>query len=191
MKRILTMLLLLALTMTCVHAEPGEENITLIVRAEELARELDARAENETDVRSYSLSEREVDMILGWGAGSHDTPTDVLMLDLSMFMDALAQEIPADAPEAGRLMLHRRLGDVLLQAAINAGGATRVVASSVARRNATFAAPVMNDSGLFLLLYEDATPVGVSWYAQEGAVSMTAVFLPDAFAKKDKKQLDA
>ena len=102
MKRMLMMLLLLTLALTCVHAEPGEENITLIVKAVELARELDARAENETDVRSYSLSEREVDMILGWGAGSHDTPTDVLMLDLSMFMDALAQEIPADvsSPDA-------------------------------------------------------------------------------------------
>ena len=190
MKRILTlMLLLLVLAMTCVHAEPGEENITLIVKAEALAAELDALAENEAYIKELSLEEQVVDMILGWGAGNHDTPARVLMLDFSMFMGALVQEIPAEAPEAGRVMLHRSLGQVLLQAATNAGGADMVAASAVARTTTTFAAPVLNDSGVFLLLYEDATPVGVSWYAEEGAVSMTAVFLPDATAADGQADL--
>ena len=58
MKRILTlMLLLLVLAMTCVHAEPGEENITLIVKAEALAAELDALAENEAYIKELSLEE--------------------------------------------------------------------------------------------------------------------------------------
>lgn len=180
MKRILTLMLLLALTLTCVRAESGMENITLIVKAQDLAEDLDALAEDEAHIRDFSLDEHVVDMILGWGAGNHDVTAEVWMLDLSMFMGALVQELPAEAPEAGRVMLHRSLGQVLLQAATNAGGADMVAASAVARTTTTFAAPVLNDSGIFLLLYEDAAPVGVSWYAEEGAVNMTAVFLPDA-----------
>lgn len=184
MKIFLLFLLSGLLMISAAQAGSVSENVTLIMKAEELAARLDELAESKAYAALFTSEEDVLSIVKEWGAGNHDKPSHIMMLDLSYVNQALAA-VPADMPEAGRRTLKNGLGSMLVQSVINGQGVNTVAASSIARTSVTFAAPVVNEIGVFVLLYEDAVPVTVSWCAENGAVSMTASFLPGAFIQDD------
>ena len=181
MKRFLAALLALTLLLPTALAAEMDESIVLITKAEELAVQLDALAESTEYSALFTSSEAVVAAVQAWGAGDHDAPVSVLMADLTSMESAVLAMLGEDVPDAAARLMRQRLGSILVQNAQNAGGVITSAAGSIARTTATFAALTENDAGLFILVYEDAAPVAVSWYAENGAVSMTATFLPDSY----------
>lgn len=175
MKKLICALLALLLMIPAALAE-GEN--TLLRYAVELGWELDALAEDEERSKQYTADPEILEMVRSYGAGSHDKPCEVRAVNLDDALEMMPEEYRS-LPENVQRQLLNALPRLLVQASINTYGVKAVVANTILRANVTFAAEQAEGQGLWVLLYEDAASVAVSWYAENGAVHMEASFLPE------------
>lgn len=174
MKKVMLILLSLLLALPTAHAE-GENN--LLRHAVELGRELDALAEDEERIRLYTTGAEVLSMVRAYGAGSHEEPCEVRAVVLDEILALMSEEM-AELPDSGKRQVQNMLPGVLKQGYINGFGVNAVVASTILNASVTFSDDQARGMGLWILLYEDAAPIAVSWYAENGAVRMEAAFLP-------------
>lgn len=174
MKRLLMILLVLILMMSSALAD-GET--TLLSYAIELGRELDVLAEDEDRSRIFTNDPEVLAMVRSYGAGDHDEPYEVRAVVLDEMTSMLSAEM-AELPEAGKRQVQNALPGMVRQSYMNAFGVKAIVANAILNTNVHFASVDAEGQGLWILLYEDAAPVAVSWYAENGAVYMEASFLP-------------
>ena len=175
MKKLILMLLILMMTLSAAFAE-GEN--TLLRYAIELGRELDALADDEAHARQYTAEPEVLEIVRSYGEGNHDTPIEVREASLDEVL-AMMPTLTAGMSEAGTRQMQNMLPRMLLQSCINSFGVKMVVANTILHVDVTFALPGAEGQGLWVLAYENAAPIGVAWYAENGAVHMEAVFLPD------------
>lgn len=176
MKRMLMLLMLILLLPAASYAE-GET--ALLRHAVNLGWELDAMAENEERARQYTSEADVLAMIRSYGEGSHDEPCEIRAAVLDELMVMMGAEL-SELPDAGKRQVQNMLPHVVKQGYINTFGVKAVVANTILRASVTFAAEQAEGQGLWIMLYEEASPVAVSWYAENGAVHMEASFLPQA-----------
>lgn len=175
MKKLMLMLLIMTLMIPAAFAE-GET--TLLRYAIELGRELDALAGDEERTRLYTTEPEVLEIVRAYGEGSHSEPCEVRAAVLDEFMTMMPDEL-SELPEAGKRQVQNMLPRLLVQSCINTFGVKGVVANTILHASVTFASDVADGQGLWVLQYEDAVPIAVSWYAENGAVHMEASFLPE------------
>lgn len=178
MKKIFALLLMLCLLLSSTLAESD-----LLDQAISLVQRMDALAGNATYRACISVSGGEMGrMVDEFAAGDHDQPRLVIAVDISEFTEQVMGQVAAfDAaldPVTREELLSKMANSVVLQM-VSAKGVNTLAAVNSMTTGAIFAREGEETRGMYLLLYESATPAAVSWTARNGAVSMTAMFLPD------------
>lgn len=174
MKR-LTLLLMACLLMLPAAYSEGEN--TILRHAVELGKELDALAENEAYFAPYGLNEGIMNYIRYYGEGEHDRPIQVVGVDLEEYIQLPDEE--ENIPEAVVRQVLNRAPAQLLHTLPTAYGGDSLTLPSVLRTSEVFAAPGAKGRALWVLQYENAASIAVGWYAENDAVHMQAVFLPE------------
>lgn len=187
MRRLLILLLCLLLSIPTACAE-GEN--TLLRYATALGRELDELAEDDSHALHYTTEPEVLELVRSYGSGDHDRPYEVRAVMLEEMQDTLSALLEG-IPEAGRRQMENMLPGMLKQSSTNSFGVNAVVANAILFKSVTFASQDVAGQGLWILLYEDAVPVAVSWYAENGAVHMEASFIPDIDAAFETRVIAA
>lgn len=178
MKKAFAVLLMLCMLCSCALAENP-----LADKAVELVQRMDALAGNATYRACISVTGGEMGrMVDAFAAGDHDQPRMMVAVDISEFTELVMGQVATfDAaldPVAQEELLSKMASSVVLQL-VSARGASTLAAVNSMMTGTIFAMEGEEARGVYLLLYENATPAAVSWTAKSGAVSMTAMFLPD------------
>ena len=147
----------------------------------ELARRIDELAENDSYLKLMLSSEDVIGVAKTFAQGDRSKPAMMVSVDLStagaVMLDMIAREgVVLD--QVTREAVMSRLKTSLLVSAVAARGTLTLAASSALTAGDFFACDMEAGDGLFILFYADACPVAVTWTAQKGAVSMSAMFLP-------------
>lgn len=169
MKRLLTILLAVMLLMPAAAAmEP-----TLVDRAIALGAALDNLAEDEDYIAQHMIFGKDKERIQAFAMGDRTMPVRIAALDLE---GALAQLLPQrdELPEAAQRILYQTMPLALVNSLNGQQGADMLVLSMYMRIANVFAAPGVTGQGVWILYYENASPVAVSWYAEHDAVMMNA-----------------
>lgn len=150
----------------------------MLINAVELAGRIDLLAENELFRNLYLTIYLEDEAIEALSWGDHVRPQRVCHMQGRQVMDALnaGSEAPVD------FMRPEFLRDLALELPEIFWGRreeTELAVLYLISRSKTFALPGAEGFGLFILLYEEAAPVAVSWHAQRDCVQMSAFFVPD------------
>ena len=178
MKKMFALLWTLCLLLTAALAEDD-----LVDQAVTLVQRMDALAGNATYRACISVSGGEMGrMVDEFAAGDHEQPRMVIAVDISEFTEQVMGQVATfDAaldPVAREELLSKMANSVVLQL-VSAKGVNTLAAVNSMTTGTIFAREGEEARGVYLLLYENATPAAVSWTARNGAASMTAMFLPD------------
>lgn len=178
MKKMFALLWTLCLLLTAALAEDD-----LVDQAVTLVQRMDALAGNATYRACISVSGGEMGrMVDEFAAGDHEQPRMVIAVDISEFTEQVMGQVATfDAaldPVAREELLSKMANSVVLQL-VSAKGVNTLAAVNSMTTGTIFAREGEEARGVYLLLFEDATPAAVSWTARNGAASMTAMFLPD------------
>lgn len=180
MKKLLLLLMVFVLVMPAAYAE-GEN--TILRYAVEMGRKLDALAEDEAYFAPYDLDEGIMNYIRAYGEGDHDRPIRVVGFDLNEYIERLDEA--EDIPEAALRQVLNRTPAQLIQALATSYGGDPIILPSVLRTGVTFAARNVEGREVWVLQYEDAASIAVGWYAENDAVHMQAMFLPEGTMDSD------
>lgn len=175
MKKLLLLLMAFLLMMPAAYAE-GEN--TILRYAVKLGRTLDAQAEDEAHVAQHTNTNEILSIIRAYGAGDHNAPMLVQAIELDDLLPLMMDEVEG-MPDAAVRQIQNMLPNMLIQSMINSYGVNTIVASNIVRAETTFAVKEATGSGLWIMTYEDASTIGIAWYAENGAVHMGASFLPE------------
>lgn len=153
----------------------------LLINAVEIAHRIDILAENELFLR-YNFSQAVTNEIIeAVSYGDHARPAHAYYLDGQALIDALyAGADPSQIPDFTRVELLRDLVDGLPELLWGRRESVEMYALSAFSRYKVFAQPGAQGCGLFLMLYEEASPVLVTWQAYNDCVDVAAFFMPDA-----------
>lgn len=212
MKRILPILLLLALCLTAAFAEEATPTPTpkansvieggytapatptpqptpelpplrddpMLLNVIEIAHRIDILAKNRLFMSTYDytgLTQAQIDALSG---GDHTRPKAVYHGSGDALIAALFAGVPADqVPDFTRHELLRDLVEDVPEMLWGTRESAELAVLSALARYKVFALPGAQGCGLFFLLYEDATPILVTWSAYNDAVDVAAFFLPD------------
>lgn len=176
MRRVWVILLALMLVTASAYADE-----TLADRAVALVQTCDALAGDESYCDAMTASGGTIGELLHtWAEGNHDQPRLIIHADTS---DAASMVAALYGDEDAPLLSETALAALSkkypasLPSMLNAtSGAEVLAATTVATAGTIFASDVQG-SGMFVLLYDGAVPAAVTWYAENGAVSMQACFL--------------
>lgn len=175
MKRLLTILLALLLAIPVL----GEEDL-LISHAIELGRALDELANDTAYVQQKTDDEAVLALIQTFADGNHDMPAQIIQVDLS-------DMLPEDAPFFAEFGITdeeikrswRIYGASTLLHSINRFyGDAQENASNVLRINRAELKLAVGSIGMYVLLYDDAAPVGFVWWPEEEGAHLRAEVLP-------------
>lgn len=149
--------------------------------AVEIARRIDLLAESSVFMANcdYTYSSKaEIEAVSG---GDHTTPARIYALNAEALTEALFGNMPEGAvlPDLERPELRRDLMEQLPDILRGQREEQELSLISLLHRFKVFAWEDAQGCGLLVMLYEDAVPVLVTWYADNGAVCMSASFLPD------------
>lgn len=176
MKRLVALLLCLLMVFPAALAE----NVTLIDRAIALGAELDALAEDEEYLAQFMVTGMEKEIIRAFAEGERTTPVRIVALDTAGMLEQLTFQATT-LPDAAQRNLQQLLPTALVNSLNGQRGGEWLVAAMYLRITQMFPAPDATGQGVWILYYEDASPVAVSWYAENDAVLMTATaFAEDA-----------
>lgn len=142
------------------------------------AAEMDAQAMDRAAL--MGLSADMTAMLAEWSAGDAEKPVLTVMAELpleSELVRGLISQLPPGTGIDDQALLMAGVSAVPTMLA-GRQGPMQLAASSVASRTILFADSVNPFTGLYLFIYEDKLPIMVSSCASEGAVSMTAAYLP-------------
>lgn len=178
MKRIFVLLLALSLLLTCALAESD-----LAAQAISLVQRMDALAGNAAYRACISVSGGEMGrMVEEFAAGDHDQPRLVVAADIGGFTELMLEQVAASGAEldsVAREELVSKMSNAMVMQLVGSKGVNTLAAVNSMITGTIFAREGEEAQGVYILLYESATPAAVSWTARNGAVSMTAMFLPD------------
>lgn len=144
----------------------------------EIAHRIDILAENERFM-SYTIyaSEEEIEAV---AYGSHVRPARVFHLNGQTLIDALyAGADPSQMLDFTRPELRRDLVGELPEHLWGLREDAQISLLSHLARYKVFALPGAQGCGVFFMLYEDASPVMVTWEAYNDCMSTAAFFMPD------------
>ena len=147
----------------------------------EIAHRIDILAENERFMYYYTYEEVSREQIEAVSWGSHARPAKAYHLDGQTLIDALYAG--ADASQLLDFTRPELMGDLVGELPEILWGRreeSELSLLALLARYKVFALEREAGCGLFLLLYEDASPVLVTWKAYNGCVEAAAVFMPDA-----------
>ncbi len=175
MKKLIAALVIICLLCASACAD------TLAQEACRLAQRIDELADNDMYLKLMLSSEDVIGAAKAFGQGDRSQPAMMVSVDLSTagaaMLDMIAREgVVLD--QTTREAVMSRLKTSLLVSAVATRGTLTLAASSALTAGDFFAFDMEAGDGLFILFYEDACPVAVTWVAQKGAVSMSAMFLP-------------
>lgn len=148
----------------------------------EIARRIDLLAKNEmfmADQGYYSWGpDPRIETLAG---GDHTMPVRIFSILPGTLIDALYSGMPADAVrmDFSRPELRRDLVESLPDMLTASMDEALVDMNNLLARYKVFAYDAPGQCGMLLLLYADATPVIETWYESEGAIRLSAWFLPD------------
>lgn len=174
MKRILALSLALLMLLSCASADELKD------QARSLVEHIGLLAGNDTYRRCVTASQVS-DLVAAFGDEDHTALRLMVNADISGFTESFMGQVKAFDPSldpAVEQELRTKMTTSAVMQLISARGAEVLAAVNCVSASRVFASREVG-SGLFILLYEFATPAAVSWHAQNGAVSMTATFLPD------------
>ena len=147
----------------------------------EIAHRLDLLAENKLFASYYIPVSIPTAAVEAVSYGDHTRPMKVYHLNGGVFIDALyAGADPALIPDFTRTELRRDLVGELPNLLWGKREETELYLLTLLARFKIFASNDAEGCGIFFLLYEDASPVMVTWEAYNGCVSVAAYFMPDA-----------
>lgn len=173
MKKAFALLLMLCLLCSCALAENP-----LAEKAVELVQRMDALAGSTAYRACIGVTGGEMGrMVDAFAAGEHDQPRMVVAVDVSPFAALIMDQVTLDS--VAREELLGKMASAMVMQLVSARGTSTLAAVNSMMTGTIFAMEGEKARGIFLLLYENATPAAVSWTAKNGAVSMTAMFLPD------------
>jgi len=172
MRRLFALVLLACLVCTAALAEDS-----MAGHARQLGARLDTLLDDTAYISMLTGSPAVAQVAQGWAAQNHTAPGVVLQLDCSALLNTL---VPGTAGFSRAAMgeLQRRLPATIASQLNAACGAETLAAASACTASSVFAASAQG-SGLYVMLYAGAYPVFVSWYAENGAVSMQATIVAD------------
>ena len=146
----------------------------------EIAHRIDLLAESKL-FRSYFVAEAVPDKTLEKVSyGDHTRPAKVYHLNGQAFIAALYQGADvSQIPDFNRVELRRDLVGELPDHFWGQRSPEEMHVLSVLSRYKVFALPGAEGCGVFVLLYQDASPVMVTWEAYNDCVDVSAFFMPD------------
>lgn len=151
----------------------------MLINIVEIAHRIDILAENEL-FRAYYASTLEDSVVEKVTYGDHTRPAHVYHLDGQTLIDGLyAGADPSVIPDFTRVELRRDLVEELPELLWGNRDATEMYLLSLLARYKVFAQPGAEGCGLFFLIYQDASPVMVTWQAYNDCVDVAAFFMPD------------
>lgn len=146
----------------------------------EIAHRIDLLAESKlfrSHFVAYTVPGEVVDKIT---YGDHTRPEKVYHLNGQAFIEALYQGADASQiPDFTRVELRRDLVGELPEHFWGQRAAEELYVLSVLSRYKVFALPGAEGCGVFFLLYQEASPVMVTWEAYNDCVGVSAFFMPD------------
>lgn len=155
--------------------------------AVELAQRIDALAENDTYLTVMFGSDKLAEKVQEIAAGEHGQQyTMMVNVDLTgavaSFMERLAVDVDISDPIVNEEITKRLNSAVLFQAIAAQGTETLAIANSITT-DTMFATDEKPGGGFYLIFYGEHTPVAVTWAVENGAASLSAMFVPVAELK--------
>ncbi len=147
----------------------------------EIAHRIDLLAESELFI-SYTVGDGVVmkEQIDAVSRGDHSRPNHVYHLHGEALIEALYAGIdPAQRPDFTRPELLSDLVDELPEMFWGRREDAELYLLSTLSRYKIFASEGSQGCGLFVLLYEEGTPVLVTWTGWNGCINVAAFFMPD------------
>lgn len=175
MKRLISVLLTLLMLLMLSSAAVADGEATLLRHAMDMGQTLDALAADEERLKLFTQNDEVLELAQAMAAGDRTAPTRVMALDY----DEMMREMLADVPENIQAHLLRQMPFTFKTTMMSGKGETALVASAVVTASETFSAPDAAGQGLWVLYYEEALPVAVAWFAENGAVHMEGSILAD------------
>lgn len=146
----------------------------------EIAHRIDLLAESRLFRAQYISYEVADEVIERVSYGDHSRPAQVFHMDGRQMIDALQAGVePSQQLDFTRPELMRDLVDELPELLFGTREDGELHVLSVLWRYKVFEAPGASGCGLFVMLYEEAAPVVVTWMAQNDCVKVSACFMPD------------
>ena len=151
-----------------------------MANAIEIARRIDLLAKSETFLRYWDdsgVTDKQRRAITG---GDHTDPVRVFRMSGEAMLEALAVGMPegSSLPDLSRFEIRRDLVRSIPDMLQGSMDAKEVEFIEMLTRYKVFAGDAKG-CGLMFMLYADATPIVLTWYADNGAVNIAAGFMPD------------
>ncbi len=159
-------------------AAPVEGNVFL-THAVEISHRISLLAGNPTFMMDYSYDETAKTFIESLIRGDHTMPAQMYHVSGEELIRALYGENSEGMLDFTRPELRRDLVNSLPEILWGRREAIELSVLSHLSRYKAFADPDVEGCGFYVMLYGDATPILLTWYSEEGAVSVAAHFLPD------------
>lgn len=151
----------------------------MLLHAVEIAHRIDLLAENERFMNTYTYGMMTREQIDAVSAGDHARPQRCFHLPGERLIEALYAGSDAAALDFDRCELRRDLVSELPELLLGRREEVERSLIFLLARYKVFALEGAAGCGAYFMLYGDATPVIVTWYAEEDCVSEAAFFLPD------------
>lgn len=146
-----------------------------LARVVEISRRMDMLSESGLFMWSYDGSGASASQIDAVAGGDHRIPARIFHLKGEQLILPFTGRVDfCTRPE-----LLRSLVDELPMMLLGPKDEQTLYLVSLLARSVTFAHDTQERCGVFVLLYEDATPVMCPWTADGGAVQVSAWFMPD------------
>lgn len=152
-----------------------------MANAVEIARRIGQLAQSERFMWYYDYSGATQEQIEAVAGGDHTMPARVFHISGEQLIVGLYSGAEAGAMlDFTRVELQRDLVSSLPEMLLGVREETELSLIYLLARYKTFACDTAAGCGLYIMLYEDATPIVLPWYAENGAVKISAFFMPDA-----------
>jgi len=151
-----------------------------IANAVEIARRIELLAESSLFMAYWNDTEATQAQIDALTGGDHTLPECIYHLRGEVLTEALMQDLkPGMMIDLERVELRRELVEPLPEMLLMGRDQAERALISLLARYKVFAMEDAQGCGVLMMLYREAVPVLVTWYADQGAVRMAAWFLPD------------
>lgn len=152
-----------------------------MAHAIEISRRIELLARSRDFLFYYEYSDLTWEQIDNLTRGDHTNPTRIFEMTGDAMLTALSAAAPEGSvmPDLSRAELRRDLVSDLPDMLMTELTYDEQSLLHTLWRVKVFACADIEGCGLMTLLYEDAVPILVMWYADRGAVSMSACFMPD------------
>ena len=159
---------------------PPLRNDPLLLNAVEIAHRIDILAENEVFMSYYTYGMVNDAQIEAVSYGDHTRPARAFHLKGQTLIDGLyAGAAEAEMLDFTRPELMNDLVSELPEILWGRREENELSLLTLLARYKVFAMEEAHGCGLFFLLYEDGSPVLVTWFAGNGCVNAGAWFMPD------------